>query len=140
MKGFKSFIYGLVITVMLCSVVIAVQEQIVGPSDTFSSSGLKTGSIYNESASRSMTIISGGGRGLFGGIVMHGAGVSSDTMVIYDSAVASSGTVLFKGTCPNTTPTCVFALPWPIAYTNGLVAYTQYGTPSFIIYYDNRGK
>jgi hypothetical protein len=136
----KSFIYGLVMVVMLCSGVVAVQEQMVGPADTFSSSGLKTGSIYNESASRSMAIIPGGGIGLFGGAVMIGDGTNAHTLTVYDSVAASSGTVLFKGTCPAASYTCVFALPWPIAYENGLVAYIDSGSPSYVIYYDNRGK
>jgi hypothetical protein len=140
MKGFKGFIYGLVITVMLCGSVIAVQETMVGPAATFTSSGLKTGSIYNEAASRSMTIVSGGGIGAFAGIVMNGDGTNNHTMTIYDSTAASSGTVLFKGTCTNTAYTCTFAFPWPIAFNNGIVAYTNAGTPSFVIYYDNRGR
>ncbi len=140
MKGLKSFIYGLVITVMLCSVVIAVQETMVGPAATFTSSGLKVGSIYNEASSRSMAIISGGGIGAFGGIAMYGDGNNDTTLTVNDSAAASSGTVLFRGTCTSSNYTCVFALPWPIKYDNGLVAYTVSGTPSFVIYYDDRGK
>jgi hypothetical protein len=136
MKSFKSFIYGLVITVMLCSGVIAVQETMVGPAATFSSSGL----TLMGDATPTSVIISGGGIGAFGGIVMHTNGVSSATMTVYDSAAASSGTVLFKGSCLETSPTCVFALPWPIGYAKGLVVYKNSGTGSYVIYYDNRGK
>jgi hypothetical protein len=132
----KSFIYGLVMVVMLCSVVTAVQEQMVGPAATFTSSGL----ISVGDATPTTVIISGGGVGAFGGFVIHGDGSSSPTMTVYDSAAASSGTVLFRGTCPTSAPTCIFALPWPVPYSNGLVLYRDSGTGNFIIYYDNRGK
>lgn len=132
----KSFIYGLVMVVMLCSVVVAVQEQMVSPGATFTSSGL-TGM---GDATPTSVVISGGGIGAFGGIVIHTDGVSSVTMTVFDSAAASSGTVLFKGACLNTSPTCVFALPWPIAYNYGLVVYKNSGTGSYVIYFDNRGK
>lgn len=132
----KSFIYGLAIIISLCGVVAAVQETMVSPMATFSSSGSKTGGA----ATPTTVIISGGGIGAFGGIIMNGDGANNHAMTIYDSAAASSGTVLFKGTCTSTAYTCVFALPWPISYSSGIVAYVNSGTPSFVIYYDERGK
>lgn len=134
----KSFIYGLVIVVLLCSTVIAVQEQMVAPGAVFTSSGIKYGSY---TATPTTVIISGGGIGAFGGLVMYGNGTNNASLTIYDSAAASSGTVLFRGTCPAASYTCVFAFPWPIAYSNGLVAHVpDVSTPTFVIYYDNRGK
>jgi len=135
----KSFIYGLILVIGLCSIVAAVPETVVGPSANMTSSGLKSGSIYNE-ASRSQAIISGGGQGVFGGFVMYGNGTNDQELIIYDSAAASSGTVLFRGTCTSSAHTCVFTLPWPVVYRNGLVAYTSSGTPSYVIYYESRGK
>ena len=138
MKGFKGFVYGLVIVIGLCFGVCAVQETMISPMATFSSSGLKAGSY---TATSTTVIISGGGIGAFGGVVMYNDGISTASLVVYDSAAASSGTVLFRGSCPAAAITCAFTLPWPVSYSLGLVAYVPDSTtPSFVIYYDNRGK
>ena len=133
----KQFIYGLVIIICLCGIVMAVPETMVSPMANFTSSGIKNGSLI---ATPTTVIISGGGIGAFGGLIMNGDGTNNHTLTVYDSAAASSGTVLFKGTCTSSSYTCVFALPWPISYSNGIVAYVNTGTPSFVIYYDDRGK
>lgn len=132
----KSFIYGLVMVIGICFVVSAAPELIVGPATTMTSSGIKYGSPV---ATPTTAIISGGGQGVLGGIKINTNGSDNENVTIYDSAAASSGTVLFSGTCPGASYTCIFAFPWPIAYSNGLVAYTT-STPTFVIYYDPRGK
>jgi len=133
----KSFIYGLVMVIGICFVVSAAPEQIVGPATTMVSSGIKYGSY---TATPTTVIISGGGQGVFGGLEIITDGTNNAELTIYDSTAASSGTVLFSGTCPGASYACVFAPPWPIAYSSGLVAYTASSTPTFVIYYDPRGK
>jgi hypothetical protein len=131
----KRFICGLAMVLVMCGSVFAVQETMVGPAAIFSSSGLKTANQLSTNV-----IISGGGIGAFGGILINGDGTNNQTITIYDSAALSSGTVLFKGTCTSSAYTCVFGFPWPIKYDLGLVFYVNAGTPTVVIYYDDRGK
>lgn len=126
----KSFIYGLLITLALCTGLYAVSETMVSPAATFTSSGLKTSSAAIST-----------GIGAMGGVILYTDGTNDETIVVYDNASASSGTVLFKGTCIGSNYSCAFAPAWPVAFTSGIYAYlTGSGTPTYIIYYDNRGK
>jgi len=125
----KTFIF-ILITLAICTGLYAANDIMVAPTSSMTSSGLKTSSAAIST-----------GLGLFGGIIMKTDGTNDETVVVYDNASASSGTVLFTGTCIGANISCVFAPPWPVSYDNGIYAYmTGSGTPTYVIYYDSRGK